>query len=104
MKRAARGHPATRTRLAFGAAVALTALATACGSSRAAPYFHDGSVATLEEAVTLMAGGGLANPHLSTDKLKPAGLSPAQIADLIEFLKSLDEPCNLPSPPLPPGA
>jgi len=72
--------------------------------SQSAPYFHDGSVATLEEAVALMAGGGLANPHLSTDKLKPANLAPAQLADLVEFLKSLDEPCNLPAPPLPPDA
>ena len=29
------------------------------------PYFHDGSAATLEDAVDLMADGGLDNPHLS---------------------------------------
>lgn len=52
------------------------------------PYFHDGRAATLEEAVDLMLGGGIANPNL--DKaLKPAKLSAAEKKDLIAFLKAL---------------
>jgi len=32
-------------------------------AARSAPYFHDGSVATLEEAVKFMGNGGKDNPH-----------------------------------------
>lgn len=56
-----------------------------------APYFHDGSVATLEEAVTIMAHGGIANDNLST-MMKAVGenkLTDEQIKDLVEFLKAL---------------
>ena len=60
--------------------------------SKSAPYFHDGSVATLEEAVRLMASGGLANPWLDTDELMDRELSDEQIADLVAFLHTLD--CN----------
>lgn len=55
------------------------------------PYFHDGSVATLEEAVALMAGGGRANPNLS-GMLKSLGtekVSEQDKQDLVEFLKAL---------------
>lgn len=60
--------------------------------SKSAPYFHDGSVATLEEAVRLMASGGLANPWLNRDKLRDAKLTDAQVADLVAFLGALDQP------------
>jgi cytochrome c peroxidase len=56
-----------------------------------APYFHDGSVATLEEAVTTMAHGGIPNDNLSV-MMKAVGenkLTDAQIKDLVEFLKAL---------------
>jgi cytochrome c peroxidase len=72
--------------------------------AQSAPYFHDGSVATLEDAVKLVLAGGIDNPWKNTDKLKPVTLAPQQFSDLIEFLKSLDEPCAMPAPPLPPGA
>ena len=55
------------------------------------PYFHDGSVATLEEAVALMAGGGKDNPNLSA-MLKALGedeVSEQDQKDLVEFLKAL---------------
>jgi len=55
------------------------------------PYFHDGSVATLEEAVAVMAQGGLDNPNLS-EMLKKVGaknLSEADRNDLVAFLKAL---------------
>jgi cytochrome c peroxidase len=72
--------------------------------AQSAPYFHDGSVATLEDAVTLMLAGGLPNQWKNTDKLKPVQLTGSQFSDLIAFLKSLDEPCDMPAPPLPPDA
>jgi cytochrome c peroxidase len=53
-----------------------------------APYFHDGSVKTLEEAIALMAKGGNPNPNLST-KLKPQKLSAKEAKALKAFLESL---------------
>jgi cytochrome c peroxidase len=70
--------------------------------ARSAPYFHDGSVATLEQAVDLMLAGGKPNQWLSKDKLKPVLLPATERGDLLEFLKSLDETCSMPAPPLPP--
>ena len=68
--------------------------------SRSAPYFHDGSAATLEEAVKFMASGGLANKNRSplfSDKQ----LTPDELADLIAFLGGLDCPGGLTEPKLP---
>ena len=70
--------------------------------SRSAPYFHDGSVPTLEKAVDGMLGGGIDNPHKDA-RLKKFEATPEQRKDLLEFLKSLDQPCDLKAPPLPPG-
>jgi cytochrome c peroxidase len=67
-----------------------------------APYFHDGSAPTLDDAVDVMLGGGKPNPWLSTNKLKPASVTPAERAVLLEFLRSLDERCEAAAPPLPP--
>ena len=69
--------------------------------AKSAPYFHDGSVATLEEAVDLMLGGGKPNEHLDKKNLEKRDVSPQQKADLIEFLKSLTVDCTLKEPPLP---
>jgi len=71
--------------------------------SQSAPYFHDGSVATLEAAVDQMLAGGLDNPHLNREKLKKQEVTPQERADLLEFLKSLDQPCDGTPPALPPG-
>lgn len=57
--------------------------------SKTGPYFHDGSVATLEEAIKLMAGGGVANPGLDP-LLRDHKLSAADLADLKAFLLTLD--------------
>jgi cytochrome c peroxidase len=57
--------------------------------SRRAPYMHDGSVATLREAVELYDRGGLANPWLSPD-VKPLRLSPREVEALVAFLQALD--------------
>ncbi len=69
--------------------------------SRSAPYFHDGSVATLEEALDFMVGGGYDNPYLDTENLKPVELTDEQKSDIIEFLKSLDMEDRLEEPTLP---
>jgi len=69
-----------------------------------APYFHDGSAATLEEAVAVMAAGGIDNPHRSEefDTVREAKITPEQQKDLVEFLKALSgeypkiEPPQLP--------
>ena len=52
------------------------------------PYFHDGSVATLEEAVHYMASGGKADPH-KDPLLTPTGLTEAEIGKIVAFLRAL---------------
>ena len=69
--------------------------------SESAPYFHDGSVATLEEAVDIMLGGGKPNQYLDRKNLEKHNLAPDQRAALLDFLESLDVDCNLKKPPLP---
>ncbi len=66
-----------------------------------APYFHDGSVATLEEAVALMAGGGIDNPNLSVllKLVGEADLTEENQADLVEFLKALSGEFPIVEPP-----
>jgi cytochrome c peroxidase len=69
--------------------------------SKSRPYFHDGSVATLEEAVDLMTGGGKKNQWLDTTNLKPVELTTNEKADLIAFLRSLDVTYDITAPTLP---
>ena len=69
--------------------------------SKSAPYFHDGSVATLEAAVDVMLGGGKANEHLDKKNLQKHDITKEQREDLLAFLKSLDVDCKLTKPPLP---
>lgn len=68
--------------------------------ARSGPYFHDGSAATLEEAVDFMLGGGRPNPFLDKS-LKKVDLTREERSDLIELLKSLSCECSLKEPPLP---
>lgn len=56
---------------------------------KSAPYFHDGSAKTLEDAVTFMAKGGFKNKHLDP-KFGDRGLSKDEIGALVAFLSSLD--------------
>jgi cytochrome c peroxidase len=56
--------------------------------AKTAPYFHDGSVATLREAVKLMGSGGLPNKH-KDPLLMDRRLSDAEIDQLVAFLESL---------------
>jgi cytochrome c peroxidase len=69
--------------------------------SKSAPYFHDGSVATLEEAVDLMLSGGKKNKFLDTTNLKPVKLTPQERSDLLAFLRSLDVEYTIERPNLP---
>ena len=56
-----------------------------------APYMHDGSVATLEEAVTLYARGGRTGSPLKDELLRGFELTPEESADLVAFLRSLTD-------------
>ena len=72
--------------------------------SKSAPYFHDGSVATLEEAVDLMLSGGKENEWLDEENLadaKNANLSDDEKADLLAFLNALDVDYTIEEPTLP---
>ena len=62
-----------------------------------APYMHDGSLATLEEAVQFYNNGGRLEetdpvPELLSGGIRPLNLTPEQEADLVEFLKALTSP------------
>lgn len=68
--------------------------------AKTAPYFHDGSVKTLREAVVLMSKGGVDNKQ-KDPMLQPRELSDAEIDQLVAFLESLsgDVPWTPPSIP-----
>lgn len=53
-----------------------------------APYFHDGSAATLADVIRFYLQGGRENPYRDWD-LHPISLTESEQRDLIEFLKSL---------------
>jgi len=65
------------------------------------PYFHDGSVEKLEDAVALMADGGKDNPHLANQfrTIRQAGLTPQDRSDLVQFLKALSGTFPVIDPP-----
>lgn len=70
--------------------------------AKSAPYFHDGSANTLEEAVDIMLAGGKPNQYLDKKNLQPHKILPEQREDLLNFLRSLTvDDCNLTKPPLP---
>lgn len=54
-----------------------------------APYMHDGSLATLEEVVEFYNEGGFEN-ETQSELINPLNLSPVEVEDLVEFLKSLN--------------
>jgi len=56
--------------------------------ARTAPYFHDGSVSNLRDAVKFMAGGGKESPQRDP-LLKDQKLSDKEIDQLVAFLESL---------------
>ncbi|PCK09075.1 MAG: cytochrome-c peroxidase [Alteromonadaceae bacterium] len=65
-----------------------------------APYMHDGSIASLQEVIEFYdRGGKLAK---NKDKLiKPLGLSPNEIMDLLAYLGALSDPIIVERPTLP---
>src|SRR6266850_5544736 len=69
--------------------------------AKSAPYFHDGSVKTLEEAVDLMLAGGKPNEHLDKKNLEKHNILPEQREDLLNFLRALTVDCSLSKPALP---
>ncbi len=69
--------------------------------AKSAPYFHDGSAKTLEEAVDIMLAGGKPNQYLDKKNLQPQKVLPEQREDLLNFLRSLNVDCTLSKPPLP---
>jgi len=69
--------------------------------AKSAPYFHDGSAKTLEEAVDIMLAGGKPNEHLDKKNLEPHKLLPDQREALLDFLRSLSVDCTLTKPALP---
>jgi len=64
------------------------------------PYFHDGSRATLDEAVRYMAAGGGQDPGKSP-LLANANLTDREIAQVVAFLTSLTSDEGYTPPPLP---
>jgi len=71
--------------------------------AQTAPYFHDGSAATLKDAVKIMAAGGIDNPHRDPlfDQVRAANLSDAEIDQLVAFLESLSTTVPFTAPKLP---
>jgi cytochrome c peroxidase len=68
--------------------------------TKSPPYFHNGSVDKLDDAVKLMTSGGVANKN-KTALLADRKLSDAERADLVAFLGALDCPGKLEEPKLP---
>jgi cytochrome c peroxidase len=64
------------------------------------PYFHDGSGATLEQAVRYMASGGANDPNKSP-MLVDTKLNDREIAQLIAFLSALTSDERYAPPALP---
>lgn len=64
------------------------------------PYFHDGSVSSLEDAVRYMANTHNADPN-KTPILTNVGLTDAEIKKVVAFLTTLtsDEPLERPTLP-----
>jgi cytochrome c peroxidase len=56
-----------------------------------APYFHDGSEATLWDVMDHYNKGGMNNPWLDPD-IRPLALSETEIDDIVAFLASLTSP------------
>jgi len=69
--------------------------------AKTAPYFHDGSAETLEDAVAVMASGGKKNDNLSRLflGLQAQPLSADEQADVVAFLKTLSGEFPVIDPP-----
>jgi cytochrome c peroxidase len=67
---------------------AITAFERTIFSALTAPYFHDGSTATLAEVIEYYDRGGIENPQLDP-KIGALDLTPVEKQDLLEFLHAL---------------
>ncbi len=66
---------------------------------RTAPYFHNGSAATLEEVVDFYIAGGVGEDRYGrSPEIFPLQLSEAERADLLAFLRALDQPVAVAAP------
>ncbi len=63
-------------------------------AANTAPYFHDGSAATLEEVVEHYRLGGVVTSNLSKD-MKPLQLTPDEVRQIVAFMGALS---TLPKP------
>mgnify|MGYP001572212353 CR=1 FL=1 len=65
------------------------------------PYYHDGSAATLGEAVAIMAAGGIENDNLSPmlKAVRGAELTEEDQQDIVEFLGALSGEYPIIEPP-----
>jgi len=70
------------------------------GVTKSAPYFHDGSSKTLEDAVRFMASGGFDNEFKSA-RLTDRKLSDSEVKQLLTFLGALECEGELEQPKLP---
>jgi cytochrome c peroxidase len=68
--------------------------------AKTAPYFHDGSIATLEEAVKFMASGGRDNPTKSP-QLLDRKLNDGEVKAITAFLGALTSEVTFTPPTLP---
>ncbi len=62
------------------------------------PYMHNGVFTTLTEVVEFYNGGGGSDPNKDA-ALRPLGLEPEEIADLVAFLESLTGDAIIVQPP-----
>jgi len=62
-----------------------------------APYFHDGSAATLDAVIKHYEDGGVASP-LKSPLMKPFTLTPSERADLLAFLGALTDDALIADP------
>jgi len=69
--------------------------------AKSAPYFHDGSAKTLEEAMDIMLAGGKPNQYLDKKNLQAHKVLPDQREALLDFLRALSVDCTLSKPALP---
>jgi cytochrome c peroxidase len=61
--------------------------------TKSGPYFHDGSVQTLQEAVAICGNGGrYPEKYGTSDTIKNRNLNTKEIEQITEFLKSLTGP------------
>lgn len=63
-----------------------------------APYMHDGSEKTLKQVVEFYNRGGEKNPQLD-GRIRPLGLKPAEVDDVVAFLDALNGDKVLIAPP-----